>query len=181
MEHMRDGGETVPPPKAITTVSDSLMEDLTPQEKMTDDFEEQLREIDRAINADVTIREITGIKELKKDNRVGVGSAHIEQTEVLWARMKEKTTKARLQSPVSIAPPDDPLGLANKQNEAQKGQAQMDQKVKVWDQILRSKGCDLTQKAYTPAPLLIDDNIGQNMSTQKKLPKRKKLAESRGK
>lgn len=137
------------------------MEDLTPQEKMTDDFEEQLREIDCAINVDVTIQKITGIKELKKDNRVGVGVAHIDQPDVLGAGMKDKTTKAQLQSLVSIAPLDDPLGLANKQNEAQKGQAQMDPKVKYWDQVLRSKGCDPTQKAYTPAPLLIDDNKGR--------------------
>ncbi|KAF3973605.1 hypothetical protein CMV_002976 [Castanea mollissima] len=78
---MRDDSEIFPPPKAATTVSDLVMADVTPYEKMPDDFEEQLREIDGTINADVTLQKLIGIKELKKENRVGAGFSNIDQPE----------------------------------------------------------------------------------------------------
>ena len=75
-------------------------------------------EINSTINDDVTVQELTGIKELKKNNRGGSGFSNIEQPEVLGTGVKEKVNRTQIQSPDST----DPYGLAKELNEAQKGQ-----------------------------------------------------------
>ena len=72
-----DNSEISPPPKEATKVSDLVMMDVTPQEKKPVNFEEQLQEIDSAINDDVMVQELTGINELKKFNRGGSGFSNI--------------------------------------------------------------------------------------------------------
>lgn len=116
--HMCDDNKIFPPSKKATMVSDLVMADVTPQEKKPVNFEEQLREIDDAINADVTLQELTGIKELKKDNRVGIGFSNIDQPEVLGAGVKEKAVRTQIQRPGSIDDSARPYGLAKEQNEA---------------------------------------------------------------
>ena len=88
-----DNSEISPPPKEATKVSDLVMMDVTPQEKKPINFEEQLREIDNAINDDVTVQELTGINELKKFNKGGSGFSNIEQPEVLGTGVKEKVNR----------------------------------------------------------------------------------------
>lgn len=88
-------------PKEATKVSDLDMADVTPQGKKLVNFEEQLREIDSAINDDVTIQELTGFKELKKDKRFGSGYSNIVQLEVLGAGVKDKAIRAQMLSPIS--------------------------------------------------------------------------------
>ena len=117
-----DNDEISPPPKEATKVSNLVMADVTPQEKKLVNFEEQLRDIDCAINDDVTLQELTGIKELKKNNRGGSGFSNIEQPEVLGTGVKEKVNRTQIQSPDSTADSTDPYGLAKELNEAQKGQ-----------------------------------------------------------
>ena len=117
-----DNNEISPPPKEATKVSNLVMADVTPQEKKLVNFEEQLRDIDCAINDDVTLQELTRIKELKKNNRGGSGFSNIEQPEVLGIGVKEKVNRTQIQSPDSTADSTDPYGLAKELNEAQKGQ-----------------------------------------------------------
>lgn len=57
-------------PKEATKVSDLDMADVTPQGKKLVNFEEQLREIDSAINDDVTIQELTGFQGTKEGQKV---------------------------------------------------------------------------------------------------------------
>ena len=60
MVPLNDDGEVLPPPKMTTTVTDMVMDDVTPHKNELEDFEEQLREIDYAIITVDILQETTG-------------------------------------------------------------------------------------------------------------------------
>ena len=144
-----DNSEISPPPKEAAKVSDLVMTDVTPQEKKLVNFEEQLLEINSTINDDVTVQELTGIKELKKCNRGGLGFLNIEQPEVLGTGVKEKVNRTQIQSPDLTADSTSPYGLAKELNEAQKGQGQFALTVEEGDRVLRSRGGEVLQKDHS--------------------------------
>ena len=57
----------------------------------------------------------------------------------------------------------------------------MDSKVKEGGRVLRSKGSEAILKDQIQVPQLKCESLGQKTSTPKKLPKKKKFSESRGK
>nr|POE57188.1 hypothetical protein CFP56_01844 [Quercus suber] len=89
------------------------MEELSKRCEKLQLVEHEVEQVDLDVE-----EELTGIKELKKDNRVGAGFSNIDQPEVLGAGVKEKAVRTQIQSPGSIADSAGPYGLAKEQNEA---------------------------------------------------------------
>lgn len=95
-----------------TLVLDLVMMDVTLQENKTGDFETQLREIDCAIHAVDTVKEIMGNRESKEENRAAIGFSYIVQTEVLrFGGKVEKTIKDQLPYPSPLTESESPFGL----------------------------------------------------------------------
>ena len=129
MVHRSEDGGVPFSSEMPTPEIDSVMEDVTRQEKKTRDFEAQLREIDCAIFAIDTVKESFEKRESEKENRAGPGFSPIDQpeTQTHGTGGKEINQNYKAQSPCigPLTDPGDPQGCARAQQEAQFTQSRM--------------------------------------------------------
>ena len=115
---LNDDGEVLPPPKMTTTVTDMVMDDVTPHKNELEDFEEQLREIDYAIITIDILQETTGNQAPKRENTIDLGYSNLGQPEVLGAGVREKASTIQLPSPCLKYSSSGLYGLSSRQHEA---------------------------------------------------------------
>ena len=134
------------------------------------------------IQAVDTVKERMGIQESMKENRADTGPFYIDQTEVQGTGGKlEKANKAQLPCTGPLTVSDGPVGCVRNQQEAQKFHNNMDQRSTEEGRVLRSKASEALHKDLIQATEPKIESLSQKTNSPKKLLKKKKSLENRGK